>query len=88
MQRAAIKERVEAVKREGETPLEVLLRIMRTSADEATVIDCAKAAAPFLHRRLAAVEHTGDPQRPVAIVTGVPDVAYADDDTDDRPAHH
>jgi len=49
---------VDAIKAEGELPLEVLLRIMRTSTDEETIIDCAKAAAPFIHPRLAQIEST------------------------------
>lgn len=65
LERAAIREKVEAIKSEGETPLEVLLRIMRSSTDEATVIDCAKAAAPFIHPKLQAIEHSGDPDKPV-----------------------
>lgn len=40
----------------GETPLDVLLRLMRTSADIATIIDCAKAAAPYVHARLSNVD--------------------------------
>ena len=40
----------------GETPLAVLLRLMRTSADLATIIDCAKAAAPYVHARLSNVD--------------------------------
>lgn len=47
---------------EGLTPLEVMLRAMRAHAeaghlDEAAAI--AKDAAPYLHPRLTAVEHSG-----------------------------
>jgi hypothetical protein len=63
--RAVIDERVASIRDAGVTPLEVLLEIMRSSKDQATVIDCAKAAAPYLHRRLAAIEHTGDPENPI-----------------------
>jgi hypothetical protein len=41
----------------GEMPLDFLLRIMRDDgADEAKRIDCAKAAAPFLHAKLNAID--------------------------------
>lgn len=41
-------------------PLDYLLRIMRDAcADEAKRIDCAKAAAPFLHAKLNAIDLTG-----------------------------
>jgi hypothetical protein len=40
----------------GETPLDYLLRVMR---DEEARRDAAKAAAPYVHPRLAAVEHSG-----------------------------
>jgi hypothetical protein len=39
-----------------ETPLEFLLRTMRTSEDPARQLDAAKAAAPYVHARLANVE--------------------------------
>lgn len=45
----------------GELPLDFLLRIMRDDgADEAKRIDCAKAAAPYLHAKLANIEHSTD----------------------------
>jgi hypothetical protein len=44
----------------GEMPLDFLLRIMRDEmADAAKRIDCAKAAAPFLHAKLNAIDLTG-----------------------------
>jgi hypothetical protein len=56
---------VAAVINNGETPLETLLRIMRTSTDQAEVIDCAKAAAPYLHPRLTSVAVSGDRDNPL-----------------------
>lgn len=56
---------------DGITPLEYMLQIMRTEPktedmDERQVFaavalrfEAAKAAAPYMHPRLAAVEHTG-----------------------------
>lgn len=44
----------------GETPLAFLLRVMRDPKKQwATRIDCAKAAAPFVHAKLASVEIAG-----------------------------
>lgn len=55
---------------EGMTPLEFMLKIMRAEPPEglqqrdelavqAMRFEAAKAAAPYIHPRLAAVEHTG-----------------------------
>jgi hypothetical protein len=54
---------------EGITPLEYMLQIMRREtahedpkvevARETLAFEAAKAAAPYMHPRLAAVEHTG-----------------------------
>lgn len=71
IERAAVREKVDAIKAEGETPLEVLLRIMRKSTDEAVIIDCAKAAAPYLHPKLSSIEHKGDPDNPLETVTRI-----------------
>ena len=88
IERAAVREKIEAIKSEGDLPLDVLLRIMRTSKDETVIIDCAKAAAPYIHPKLASLEHKGDPDNPLGIMiaTGVPNAAA--DDTDDRPQAH
>lgn len=55
---------------QGITPLEYMLNVMRGAqtphedpkvqiAREALAFEAAKAAAPYIHPRLAAVEHTG-----------------------------
>jgi hypothetical protein len=45
----------------GETPLEFLLRVMRDVQQPMDVrIGAAKAAAPYCHRQLKAVEHMGE----------------------------
>lgn len=54
---------------EGLTPLEFMLQMMRRPTDhedpkiqalrESMAFEAAKAAAPYVHPRLAAVEHTG-----------------------------
>ena len=43
----------------GETPLEYMLRVMRTAQDPKRRDAMAIAAAPFIHPRLAATEHSG-----------------------------
>lgn len=60
---------------EGITPLEYMLEVMRRPSDhddervmmarEAMRFEAAKAAAPYIHPRLAAIEHSGDPDQPV-----------------------
>ena len=68
----------------GETPLEYMLRVMRTSDDYRRCDAMAAAAAPYLHPKLATVEHKGDKDNPISyhIVSGVPrgdDMALADE---------
>ena len=55
----------------GVMPLEVMLHAMRwhfeaKRYDEAHV--AARDAAPYLHPKLAAIEHSSDPERPVKVV--------------------
>jgi len=51
------KEAIDKAKAGGEMPLDFLLRIMRDeAADEAKRIDCAKAAAQYVHPKLTSVE--------------------------------
>lgn len=68
------REAYERAKDSGELPLDYLLRVMRDEAtDEAKRIDCAKAAAPYVHPKRAPVD--GDGQEAgltLTIVTGVP----------------
>lgn len=50
----------EKVAASGLTPLDYMLDVMRnTELDRATRLDAAKSAAPYVHARLAAVEHSG-----------------------------
>lgn len=50
----------EAAQAGGITPLDYMLGVLRSSTDPAARMDAAKAAAPYVHPRLAAIEHTGD----------------------------
>ena len=72
----------------GITPLDYMLSILRDPNVKAEDrFEAAKAAAPYVHPRLAAVEHSGDKDNPVsfAVLSGVPSVTDADDD-DQRPS--
>ena len=49
----------------GISPLDYLLGVLRDDTESKEVrIDVAKAAAPYLHARLAAVEHSGNDELP------------------------
>jgi hypothetical protein len=53
---------------EGITPLDFLLGTMRNEeTDFHTRLDAAKAAAPYMHPRLASVEHSGDEESPLVV---------------------
>jgi hypothetical protein len=66
--------RVSAAQREaaaqgGETPLDYMLRVMRDDmADSNRRDDMAKAAGPYVHAKLAAVEVTGKGGEPLQVV--------------------
>lgn len=52
----------------GLMPLDYMLEILRDEeADKASRMDAAKAAAPYVHARLAAVEHSTDPDKPLGV---------------------
>lgn len=62
----------QAVAASGETPLDYMLRVMRdTSAEHDRRDEMAKAAAPYVHAKLAAITHSGDPDNPVSHVHAV-----------------
>jgi hypothetical protein len=57
----ATQEQREEIAASGLTPLEYMLKVMRDAgADEAKRLDAAKAAAPYCHARLSAVELSGE----------------------------
>ena len=73
---------------EGITPLEFMLNRMRDDgAPMEDRMDMAKAAAPYIHAKLAAVQHSGDADNPVAyqIMSGV---TRQDDPTNDDDQAH
>ncbi len=54
-------EKLRALESGGILPLDYLLSVMRDpNAEFETRLDAAKSAAPYVHPRLAAIEHSGD----------------------------
>jgi hypothetical protein len=50
----------------GVTPLDFMLTVMRDAEKEFDVrLDAAKSAAPYVHPKLAAIEHTGADGGPI-----------------------
>ena len=66
----------------GITPLEYLLDVMRNSGDGKMRMSAAIAAAPYVHAKLSAVEHTGKDGGPMESVTRVM-LVDMDDDSED-----
>ena len=65
-------ERQAAIAVSGDTPIEVLIAIMRDPQTARDMqLDAAKAAAPYVHPRLASVTHKGDPNAPIHQVTRI-----------------
>lgn len=57
-----------AIAASGETPLDYMLRVMRDENQEADRRDdMAKAVAPYVHAKLAAIEHTGADGGPLKV---------------------
>lgn len=76
--------RQKAIAESGITPLDFMLGVMRGSPPEnagpveqiafATLrFEAAKAAAPYVHPRLAAVEHTGKDGGPIVVQASAED---------------
>lgn len=63
----------------GETPLQYMIRVMRDeTVDSERRDEMAKAAAPYVHPRLAAIEHSGEINKP-AVVRAPPVSASTDE---------
>ena len=62
----ATDEQASAIESSGLTPLDYLVSVYRDESKSENVrIDAAKAAAPYVHARLASVELKGDPEQPI-----------------------
>ena len=58
------------LRKKGITPLEYMLRVMRSRSKNVTEErrdDMAKAAAPYMHPRLNAIQHTGKDGEPIRV---------------------
>lgn len=65
-------EQVEAVASSGITPLDYMLSILRDGNQAADArLEAAKAAAPYVHPRLNSVEHKGDAENPLELITRI-----------------
>lgn len=66
------REIAEAALTNGITPLEYMLQVLRDpQAEPGARMDAAKSAAPYIHPRLAAIEHTGRDGGPVEAVATI-----------------
>lgn len=64
--------KVQEIAASGLTPLDFMLEVLRDPSQEYPIrMDAAKSAAPYVHPKLASIEHTGDADHPVMI--DVPD---------------
>lgn len=65
----ATQERQKRVAASGITPLDYMLKVMRDGkADAGRRDDMAKAAAPYIHPKLASMQHTGRGGGPIQTV--------------------
>src|SRR5262245_53645466 len=56
----------------GETPLDYLIGVMRDEGnDQATRLEAAKAAAPYVHPKLATMTFRGDEDAPLRAVSRI-----------------
>ena len=78
---------------EGISPLEVMMTAMRDAweaGDKERAVQVAEKAAPYIHARLAAVQHSGDEDNPLtlAVMSSVPRDDADDDDQRQIPQSH
>lgn len=74
---------------EGISPLEVMMTAMREAweaGDKEKAVQVAEKAAPYIHAKLAAVQHSGDADAPLQHVISSAVPRYDADDDDQRPA--
>lgn len=58
--------KAEAIAKSGQTPLDFMLSVMRNAKNPQDIrLDAAKSAAPYVHPKLAAIEHTGKEGAPL-----------------------
>ncbi len=73
----------------------LLAQVKKAAGFRQMAHECARDAAPFLHPRLANIQHQGDPNNPIEVVTrierfivGAPREDAADSDTAGIPTAH
>ena len=60
----------------GITPLDYMLKVLRDeNADPRQRFEAAKAAAPYVHPKLANIQHANDPDNPLNSVTDADRIA-------------
>lgn len=68
-QNKATLRREKEIAKAGDTPLDYMLKVMRNSkAHPQRRDEMAKAAAPYVHPKLAAVQHSGPKGGPIPVV--------------------
>jgi hypothetical protein len=66
----ATAEKAKKIAESGLTPLDFMLDVMRDPAREYPIrMDAAKSAAPYVHPKLASIEHTGADGGPIEVKT-------------------
>lgn len=66
----ATAEKAKKIAESGLTPLDFMLQVMRDpSQEDAVRLDAAKAAAPYVHPKLATIQHTGANGGPIEVKT-------------------
>lgn len=64
----ATMQQAEDIRRSGLTPLQYMIGVMRDEDKTTDVrLDAAKAAAPYVHPKLASIEVKGDPDAPIEV---------------------
>lgn len=63
--------RQKRISESGLTPLDYLISVMRDETlSTLERVDAAKAAAPYVHPKLATIEHRGDKDNPINVNVG------------------
>ncbi len=65
-------ERLKRIKSEGITPLDYMLQVMRDESEETSArMDAAHKAAPYVHAKLASVDHTSSDGSMATPISGI-----------------
>lgn len=71
---AKTREIADKAAKEGVTPLEYMLEVMRNATHDLPVrLDAAKSAAPYIHAKLQSVTLRGDKESPLEVALGLSD---------------